>query len=897
MTRPAGKAAIQIVGDAGSFARNLERDLNRALRTVDLDMRPLANQLAAGAKDGVAKVERAFDGLDVAVDRTFQKIARDADRAFDKTSADATRTSAAIGNRFQAAGEVAENALEELDRAAGVQFSQMTSKAGVSASAMSSRFVGAFSIIKGAALAATTAVVAGLGGMVVFGLKAAASIEQTTIGLEALLGSAVEAKKFLVELQKFSAATPFEFGDVADASRRILAFGTSVGIARDQVIPTLTTIGDLVSVLGGTAENAQSVIRALGQIASKGKLSQEEILQLAEALPGFNANAAIASATGLSVADTLKKITAGEIDAKTGINALLVGMAKFPGAAGAMAKQSQTLQGVFSTFKDTISIALSDAFTPVIPEIKKVLADVTPIIGDAVKILAPALGEFLTKLLPLIAAGVQLLSPILGIFVDLAGTILATVAPALGRLAPIIERLITGLAPLAVVIGEFLAEALDQLIESGALDQLVDLILQLAPAAVDLLLALLPLLGPLAQLLTLFLQTQQPLIQLVALLVSLASTKAAPVIKDASEALGGLLDKLLKAGSVVTDIANWPKLLEDFGAALSMVFGPMIDDALDAVGEFFTTIGHWFSELPGRVGDWLSSLPGLLVDLIVDMFDAALHAIGFGIGLLIAGMLTLPPLMLGALLGLGQIIGDFFVGLWNDVTTKAGEAWDALVNFATEAPGKFFAALAQLGPMIGGAFTAALAWAKNAAVAGFDNIVAFVHSVPGRISALGPQMLQAGKNLIGGLFNGLKAVGGFVGDIASSIFHGIKGLLNQVIGGINSGLARVDDALPFSLPRLPQLARGGLTTDEGAANLHPQELVLPLEDRRAVDLLAAAMREAQAGLAAAGVPGAEPQFEVHVHLSAEPIKELARVEIRETNRSARSRVKARTSSR
>ena len=76
-------------------------------------------------------------------------------------------------------------------------------------------------------------------------------------------------------------------------------------------------------------------------------------MQLAEALPGFNANAALASGLGMSVADTLTLITAGGVDATTGINALIQGMAKFPGAAGAMAAQSQTLTGVFSTFKDT----------------------------------------------------------------------------------------------------------------------------------------------------------------------------------------------------------------------------------------------------------------------------------------------------------------------------------------------------------------------------------------------------------------------------------------------------------------------------------------------------------------------------------------------------------------
>ncbi len=891
MTRPAGKAAIQIVGDVSDFAKNLERDLNKAVRGVDVDTKPLTNQLVAGAKVAATGVERALGGI--SVDRTFEKIASDADRAMDAVAHDANRAGDAIGDHFQAGGETAEAALEELDRSAGNQFRQIAAKASASAGGMSSRFLGAFSIIKGAAVAATAAVVGGLGALTVFGLKAASNIEQTTIGLEALLGNAEQAKKFLVELQKFSAATPFEFGDVADASRRILAFGTSVGITRDKVIPTLTTIGDLVSVLGGTAENAESVIRALGQIASKGKLSQEEILQLAEALPGFNANAAIASATGLSVADTLKKITAGEIDAKTGINALLVGMAKFPGAAGAMAKQSQTLQGVFSTFKDTISIALSDAFTPVIPSIKETLTELTPIIGDAVKVIAPILGEFLTKLLPLIGVALKALAPILGIFTDLAGTLLAALAPSLGRLAPVIERLVAGLAPLAIVIGEFLAKALDELISSGALDEIIDMLLDLAPAAIDLLLALLPLLPVIAQLITLFLQTQAPLIELLALWVQFASSKVAPVIADVAKEIGGLLDKLLGAGEVISEVKNWPMIFEKFGD----VVGPVFDDALDSVGEFFAGIGNWFAELPGKIGGFLAELPAMVGHFFEDMFLKAIDAISFGIGLIIGAMFALPPLIIGALFALPGLLADFVTGLMADLGSLIANGWAAVIDFFTvTVPQQISFALNVLPGIIGGAFTAALDWAKKAVVDGFNSIIAFATSVPTRLVALGGQMLAAGKSLISGFFSGLSAVGGFIGDIASGIFNGIKGLLNRVISGINSGIARVDESLPFDLPRLPQLAEGGLTTAEGVANLHPRELVLPLEDRRAVDLLAAAMREAQAGLAAVGVPGAQPQFEVNVLLSPESFRELARVEIREVNRSALSRVQARTSS-
>src|SRR5690349_3340656 len=137
------------------------------------------------------------------------------------------------------------------------------------------RLAGIGAMLKTGLLVGTAAIAAGLGGLTVFGLKSAAALEQTQIGIESLLGSAQEAQKFIGELQKFAAKTPFEFAGVADASKRILAFGQAVGITRDEVIPTLSVVGDLVSVLGGGQESIDSVLRAFGQISSKGRVQQE----------------------------------------------------------------------------------------------------------------------------------------------------------------------------------------------------------------------------------------------------------------------------------------------------------------------------------------------------------------------------------------------------------------------------------------------------------------------------------------------------------------------------------------------------------------------------------------------------------------------------------------------
>jgi tape measure domain-containing protein len=409
-------AVVEIVPDFSSFGARAKAGIDAALRGI------------------TSSVQQAFSG----VERAAGEAGRD------------------VGQEFTKGGLIAQQALRGVANQAQVSMAEVGTASSTAATTMSGRLSGALAMVKTGLLAAGVAAGVGLAALTGFGLKSAAGIEQTTIGLQALTGSAETAQQFLSQLQQFAATTPFEFAGVADASRRILAFGQSVGIARDEVIPTLTTIGDLVSVLGGTQESVDSVVRALGQMASKGKLSQEELMQLAEALPGFNANAAIASSLGLSVADTLSLITAGGVDATTGINALLKGMGEFPGAAGAMAKQSQTLTGVFSTFKDTLAISLSNAFQPVIPEIKSTLAELTPVLGEAIGGLAPILGSLLSSLLPLIGHLVKAITPILGSLLAALGPALEKLGPALEPLGAALGEVVVSLGPLLPLAAEFL---------------------------------------------------------------------------------------------------------------------------------------------------------------------------------------------------------------------------------------------------------------------------------------------------------------------------------------------------------------------------------------------------------------------------------------------------------
>lgn len=196
------------------------------------------------------------------------------------------------------------------------------------------------------------ALAGGLGVAAVSGIKLAGDMEQTEIAFETMLGSAKASKQMVQSLWDFAAKTPFEFAGLAEATQRLLAYGFTAG----QIIPTMTAIGDAVSALGGGTVEIDRVTRAIGQMRAKGKVSAEEMMQLAEL--GIPVWQLLANAIGESVPRAMEMASKGMISAQTGIDAVLGGMSKR--FAGSMDKQSKTLLGLWSTAKDEIQGVLLD---------------------------------------------------------------------------------------------------------------------------------------------------------------------------------------------------------------------------------------------------------------------------------------------------------------------------------------------------------------------------------------------------------------------------------------------------------------------------------------------------------------------------------------------------------
>lgn len=272
---------------------------------------------------------------------------------------------------------------------------------------------------------AFSAITAAIVGVASEAIALASSFHQAEIGFATMMGSAQDAKQFLNELKTFAASSPFGFPELLDASRRLQA----MGFEATAVIPIMRTVGDAVAGLGGNAAMIDRITLALGQMQAKGKVSAQEMNQLAEA--GIPAWQSLADQIGVGIPEAMKRAEQGAISAAEAIPAILQGMQDRFG--GLMTANMNTVTGQWSNFKDQLSFILADIGTAILPFAQMVLSAANPII----------------EVLRDMAAGFAALpQPVQGIIVGLTGMI-AAIGPALLAFA----GLKAGIAAVAGALG------------------------------------------------------------------------------------------------------------------------------------------------------------------------------------------------------------------------------------------------------------------------------------------------------------------------------------------------------------------------------------------------------------------------------------------------------------
>ena len=251
---------------------------------------------------------------------------------------------------------------------------------------------GALALQKGFSLTGT-ALKVGIGGVLAGGaaamaggvkaVNAAADFEQTKVAFTTLIGDAAKAEVTLARLRKLGAETPFEFPELADAGRKLIAFGEGA----DTVPETLRRIGDISA---GIQAPVNEIAELYGKARVQGRLFAEDINQLTGR--GIPIIGELAKQFGVSDSQVKKLVESGKVGFPA-IEQAFISMTSEGGQfAGMMAAQSKTTAGLFSTLKDsvnevflTLGQPINDALRPLVAEAITLVQKLGPLAAEAGK--------------------------------------------------------------------------------------------------------------------------------------------------------------------------------------------------------------------------------------------------------------------------------------------------------------------------------------------------------------------------------------------------------------------------------------------------------------------------------------------------------------------------------
>jgi tape measure domain-containing protein len=210
-----------------------------------------------------------------------------------------------------------------------------------------------------ASIAGQLAALAGGTAAISWGVKLAAEAETAKVGFEVMLGSAEKAAKMLGDIKAFAAATPFGGADLRDAAKTMLAFGVSA----EDIMPSLKMLGD---VAGGNSQKLGSLALVFGQIASAGKLTGGDLLQLINV--GFNPLQVMAAGSTEKYKELRKEMESGNITFQMVKDAFIQATSAGGQFNGMMERMSKTVEGRWSTLKDQfaeLALAIGEKLLPV----------------------------------------------------------------------------------------------------------------------------------------------------------------------------------------------------------------------------------------------------------------------------------------------------------------------------------------------------------------------------------------------------------------------------------------------------------------------------------------------------------------------------------------------------
>lgn len=195
-------------------------------------------------------------------------------------------------------------------------------------------------------------------------LKASADLDALKRGLTAVAGSAQEADRQLVQLREVAKLPGLGFTEAVRGAINLQA----VGFSAQRTNQVLTQFGNALATVGRGREDLDEVIRQLGQLASRGKVTADNLKPIIERVP--QVAAIIKKEFGTLDTEALQKLG---ISSERLIQTLLKNLGELPRATGG-------LKNDFENLKDTITQSLAKAGDAIAPFATAAINAITPLI-------------------------------------------------------------------------------------------------------------------------------------------------------------------------------------------------------------------------------------------------------------------------------------------------------------------------------------------------------------------------------------------------------------------------------------------------------------------------------------------------------------------------------------
>lgn len=182
-------------------------------------------------------------------------------------------------------------------------------------------------------------------------VDARGQMQQLEVAFETMLGSKSKMQKLMDELTQTALVTPFEFDDVANGAKQLLAYGT----AAEDVNQTIKTLGDVAAGVGAPIGD---IVYLYGTLQTQGRMYTQDLNQFTGR--GIPMIAELAKQFGVTEGEVKGLVEAG----KVGFPEVQRVMASLTSEGGQffnlMENQSKTISGQISNLQDNFASILNE---------------------------------------------------------------------------------------------------------------------------------------------------------------------------------------------------------------------------------------------------------------------------------------------------------------------------------------------------------------------------------------------------------------------------------------------------------------------------------------------------------------------------------------------------------